>query len=243
MQGQTVKIGGGQGSANLPLSGQEEIEVAGTVLLTEGFVAESHLEDFLNCKDKLRWMNMIYLDTMAITSTSLQPRLQSGLSSRWEQATGAKIICWDLSPIKANDNFIPNSDWQNICQQDVRNTWRSSDNSVHHPAQCSVSDSLGPGLLQRFPLDQGNWAVAGLGLDEKLSSESAGQEMCCNEVRDVETFIIETRWLHFSSPTRSCPSHSNKNYSFIDKVPTNPKMRLPSSLTSLIAVYHLPPTQ
>ena len=81
-QDQTVKIGGGQVSANLPLSGQEEIEVAGTVLLTEGFVAESHLEDFLNCKDKLRWMNMIYLDTMAITSTSLQPRLQSGLSSR-----------------------------------------------------------------------------------------------------------------------------------------------------------------
>ena len=78
-QGQTVKIGGGQVSAN---SGQEEIEVAGTVLLTEGFVAESHLEDFLNCKDKLRWMNMIYLDTMAITSTLLQPRLQSGLSSR-----------------------------------------------------------------------------------------------------------------------------------------------------------------
>ena len=142
MQGQTVKIGGGQVSAN---SGQEEIEVAGTVLLTEGFVAESHLEDFLNCKDKLRWMNMIYLDTMAITSTLLQPRLQSGLSSRWEQATGAKIICWDLSPIKANDNFLPNSDWQNICQQDVRNTWWSSDNSVHDPAQCWVSDSLGPG--------------------------------------------------------------------------------------------------
>ena len=57
-EGKTVKIGGGQaGSRNLPLSGEVELEVAGTVLVTEGFVAEHQLTDFLNCKFKLRWLN------------------------------------------------------------------------------------------------------------------------------------------------------------------------------------------
>ena len=33
------------------------MEVGGTVLVTDGFVTESHLTDFLNCKYKLRWFN------------------------------------------------------------------------------------------------------------------------------------------------------------------------------------------
>ena len=56
-EGKTVKIGGGQVGSKLPLSGELELELAGTVLVTEGFVAEHQLEDFLNCKYKLRWFN------------------------------------------------------------------------------------------------------------------------------------------------------------------------------------------
>ena len=46
----TVKIGGG----DLPLSGDVEMAVAGTVLVTE-VLEESDLNDFLNCKSNLRW--------------------------------------------------------------------------------------------------------------------------------------------------------------------------------------------
>ena len=57
VQGKTVKIGGVDAGPTVPLQGGElEMEVAGTVLLTE-FVAESDLRDFLRCNSSLRWRN------------------------------------------------------------------------------------------------------------------------------------------------------------------------------------------
>ena len=53
VQGKTIKIGGGEVGPNLPLSDEVEMEVAGTVLVTE-FVEESDLKDFLSCKSNLR---------------------------------------------------------------------------------------------------------------------------------------------------------------------------------------------
>ena len=56
VQGKTIRIGGGEVGPNLPPSDEVEMEVAGTVLLTE-FVPESDLRDFLRCNSSLRWRN------------------------------------------------------------------------------------------------------------------------------------------------------------------------------------------
>ena len=56
VQGKTIKIGGGEVAPNLPPSGEVEMDVAGTVLVTES-LEEFDLNDFLNCKSNLRWIN------------------------------------------------------------------------------------------------------------------------------------------------------------------------------------------
>ena len=59
VQGKTFKIGGGEVGSNFPQSGEVEMDVAGTVLVTKAELNKSELDDFLNCKSNLRWITAV----------------------------------------------------------------------------------------------------------------------------------------------------------------------------------------
>ena len=72
LQGKTIKIGGGEVGVNLPLSDEVEMEVAGTVLVSE-FLEESDLTDFLSCKSNLR-LNHDLAAEFSTSMSRLDPR-------------------------------------------------------------------------------------------------------------------------------------------------------------------------